>query len=78
MGKILLEKYLKGQDTDSLQNYITQQNISNEIKQNLIEFTNSRKENYQTKKQSLELVEKQSREQLDISNRSSASLRKTV
>ena len=48
MEKLLLEKYLKGQDTDSIQNYIAQQNISNEIKQNLIEFTNSRKESYQT------------------------------
>ena len=76
MEKLLLEKYLKGQDTDSIQNYIAQQNISNEIKLNLIEFTNSRKESYQTKKQSLELVEKQSREQLDISKQELSKLEK--
>jgi len=76
MEKLLLEKYLKGQDTDSIQNYIAQQNISNEIKQSLIEFTNSRKESYQTKKQSLELVEKQSREQLDISKQELSKLEK--
>jgi len=46
------------------------------IKQNLIEFTNSRKESYQTKKQSLELVEKQSREQLDISKQELSKLEK--
>ena len=67
MEKILMEKYYKGQDLDTIQNYINQQNISDEIKQNLIEFTNSRKESYLTKKQSLELVEKQSKEQLEIS-----------
>lgn len=77
MEKILMEKYYKGQDLDTIQNYINQQNISDEIKQNLIEFTNSRKESYLTKKQSLELVEKQSKEQLEISKQELSKLEKS-
>ena len=72
-----MEKYYKGQDLDTIQNYINQQNISDEIKQNLIEFTNSRKESYLTKKQSLELVEKQSKEQLEISKQELSKLEKS-